>query len=115
MVEGPPTEGASPADAVRGTRLPRGVAALASVIAAVWAVGVCLSETPTAAWSVCGTCRASARAGLYGEAAAAVGASVLAALVARFAGLREFRVARAAALAALVFWLVSVGLVRGWW
>jgi hypothetical protein len=95
--------------------LPRGVVGTVAVAAAVWAVGVCLSATPTAVASVCGTCSGSARASLYGEAAWAVGASVAAALVARFASAGEFRVARSAALVALLLWLVSVGFVRGWW
>jgi hypothetical protein len=115
MAEAPPSADASSTGAVRGPRLPRGVAGAAALIAAGWAVGVCLAETPAAAWSVCGTCRESARASLEGEGAWAVGASALAALVARFAGPGEFRVARSVALVALVFWLVSLGFVRGWW
>jgi hypothetical protein len=115
MVETPPRADIPTAQPVRGPRLPRGVLGAAAVAAAVWAVGVCLSETPAAVSSVCGTCRVSARASLYDEAAWAVGTSVAAALIARFASAREFRVARSAALVALLFWLVSMGCVRGWW
>lgn len=85
------------------------------LVGCVWAVGVCLAETPTAVWSFCGTCRGAARGSLYGEAAWAVAASAVAALVARLAVPGEFRVARSATLVALAFWLVSVGFVRGWW
>jgi len=38
-----------------------------------------------------------------------------AALAARVASRWEFRVARSAELVALVFWLASLGFVRGWW
>ncbi len=115
MVEVPPSVGEAPAGVVRGPRFPGGVAAAVSVVTAGWAVGVCLSETACAVGSVCGTCRESSRASLYGEAACAVGASAVAALAAQFGTVGEFRVARCAALVALVFWLVSIGFVRSWW
>ena len=115
MVQTPPRATAPTARALAGLRLPPGGLGSAAVAAAVWAVGVCLSETPTAVYSFCGTCRGSARAHLYGEAAWAVGASAAAALVARLAAPAEFRVARSAAVVSFVLWLVSVGFFLGWW
>src|SRR5690242_3088996 len=82
MVAAPPRADVPAARAVRGPRLPRGVLATAAVAAAVWAAGVCLSETPAAVSSACATCRGAARAGLYCEAAWAVGTSLAAALAA---------------------------------
>jgi hypothetical protein len=55
------------------------------------------------------------RSSLYGEAVWAIGVCMAAALAARVASRWEFRVARSAALVALVFWLASLGFVRGWW
>lgn len=101
--------------AVRGPRLPRRVAGIVSFFASLWTLVVCLHETPTAVHSFCGTCRGVARASLCGEAAWAVGVSMVAAVVARFVSAIEFRVARSAAVVAAVVWLMCVGFVRGWW
>src|SRR5262245_15639106 len=49
-------------------KLPSGLAGLVSLSAALWAVVVCLSETPGAVYCSCGTCRWIARNSLYGEA-----------------------------------------------
>jgi hypothetical protein len=81
----------------------------------LWAIAVCLHETPTAVYSFCGTCRGVARASLDGEAVWAVGAAVAAAVVARFVPPVEFKVARTAAAVAVVAWIVAVGFVCGWW
>ena len=86
-----------------------------AVIAALESVSVCLRETPTAMYSGCGTCRWVARVSLYGQAAWATAASIIAALVLRVGTLAAFRVARSAAIVAFIFWLVSVGFVEGWW
>jgi hypothetical protein len=102
--------------AVPGPRLPHGVAGTVSSLASLWALAVCLRETPAAVASVCGTCRGVARASLVGEAAWAVGVSVVAAVVARFVSPPvEFRVARSAAVVAAVVWVMCIGFVRGWW
>jgi hypothetical protein len=84
-------------------------------VATLWAVTVCLHETPSAAHSFCGTCRAVARANLYGEAVWAIGVSVASAVLARFVSPVEFRVARSAAAVAVIAWVVSIGFVCGWW
>ncbi len=94
---------------------PRGVVGAMAVLAALFVVGVCLVETPGAVASTCANCRLGCRADVYRGGACGVGAAALAALVARFAGPTDFRVARSAALVALVFWLAAVGFVRGWW
>jgi hypothetical protein len=104
-----------PTRVARGPWLPGGIAGAVAIAAALWAAGVCLSETPTAVDSWCGTCRGEARSSLYVEAAWAIGVCMAAALAARVASRWEFRVARSAALVALVFWLASLGFVRGWW
>jgi hypothetical protein len=103
------------AGAVRCLRLPRLLAGTISSISSLWALAVCLHETPTAVYSFCGTCREVARASLYGEAAWAVGVSVVAAAMARFVSPVEFRIARSAAAVATIVWGMCIGFVRGWW
>src|SRR4051812_1991786 len=115
MVEAPRRSDAPTAESVRAYRLPRGVLGTIAVAAAACAVGVCLSETPTAVYSFCGTCRGGGRASLHGEAAWAIVGSWAAALAARFVAHGEIRAARSAAFVASVMWLVSVGFVWGWW
>jgi hypothetical protein len=115
MLEAPRGVDAPTTGVVSGWKIPRGIAGTVSVSAALWAAGVCLHETPTAASSFCGTCRGVAQASLYGEAAWGVVASLAAAVVARFSAPIEFRVARSAAVPAFAVWVVSIGFVRGWW
>ena len=115
MAEAPSTLDAPSVGAIRARELPRGMVGAAAVLAAALVVGFCLSETPIAAYSPCGTCRWSARETVYGWAVLGIAMSALAALVARFEAPGEFRVARSAAVVAFAFWLVSVGFIRGWW
>src|SRR5262249_51202649 len=96
-------------------KLPRGVAGAIAVVAALWAMGVCLRETPTAAYSSCGTCRGAARSSLYRETVWAVATGLAAAVVARFSARGEFRVARSAAVVAIAVWIIAVGFVQQWW
>jgi hypothetical protein len=114
MAEAPPTLDAPVADAVRGRGVPCALVG-AAVFAAALVVGICVSETPTATSSPCGTCRSSAREAVYGWAKLGVALAALAALLARFEAPGAFRVARSAALVALASWLMSVGFIRGWW
>src|SRR6266702_1247549 len=72
MVETPPRATAPMARAGAFSRQASCAVAAAAIAAAVWAVNVCMSETPTAEYSFCGTCREAARASLYGAAAWAV-------------------------------------------
>jgi hypothetical protein len=97
------------------SRLPRSLAGAVAVIAALSAVSVCLTETPCAVGSFCGTCRGVAGARLEGEAVWAVATSLGAAILARFSGRGEFRVARSAAVVATVVWILAIGFVRRWW
>jgi hypothetical protein len=115
MLEGLPNEDDHVAVAPSGSRLPPGVAGMVSCVASLGALSVGLHETPTAVYSFCGTCREVSRASLYGEAAWAVGISVVASVVARFVSPAEFSVARSAAVVAAVVWIVCVGFVKGWW
>jgi hypothetical protein len=113
-------EGASSADApvsasVTTGKPPRGVAGAIAVVAALWAMGICLRETPTAVYSTCGTCRGAARSSLYGEGVWAVATALAAAVVARFSARGKSRVARSAAIVAIAVWIIAVGFVQCWW
>jgi hypothetical protein len=115
MVEARERTDVPPTGVARGPRLPRGMIGAAAILAAALVVGFCMDETPTAAYSTCGTCRGAAGEAVYWWGGLGVGMAALAALIARFEAPGEFRVARAAAVAALAFWVASVGFIRGWW
>jgi hypothetical protein len=84
MVEAPARADVPPTGVARGPRLPRGMTGAAAILAAALVVGFCMDETPTAAYSTCGTCRGVARETLYWWGGLGVGVTAFVALMARF-------------------------------
>jgi hypothetical protein len=115
MVESTPSVNAPASGSVSARKPPHAVAGAIAVLAALWATGVCLRETPTAAYSSCGTCSGAARDSLYHEAGWAVFTALAVAVVARSSTRGEFRVARSAAGVALVMWIIAIGFEQHWW
>ena len=93
----------------------KGVPGLLAVLVASCVISLCLSGTPTAVGSFCGTCRWVARSEILETGALLIAGNLALWLFAWETVPSDVKVARCAAVTALAAWALSVGFVLGWW